>query len=71
MTALTFANKSSNITSATYDADSGILTITFNSGGTYEYHGVPQHLADEFATAASPGKFFHANIKGKYEAGRA
>lgn len=59
--------ESSNIDSVGYDADNKRLTIRFLTGKTYHYNGVDPGTLDEFMKAESKGKFFHANIKGKYE----
>ena len=52
---------------ASIDHDGQKLIVEFKSGGTYEYHGVPQELYDrmmaEHAAGASIGKSFHSNIK--------
>jgi len=60
------AVSSSNIQSVGYDADSSTLEIEFNSGGLYQYQGVPQSEYDAFMNAGSKGKYFHANIKNGY-----
>ncbi|EQI14959.1 UNVERIFIED_ORG: KTSC domain protein [Clostridioides difficile F501] len=44
----------------------GVLRIRFNSGGTYQYLGVPEGVFRGLMTAQSHGRFFHANIKGCY-----
>lgn len=47
----------------------GRLEVTFTSGRTYAYDGVP---ADEYASlinAPSAGKYFLANIKDAYREG--
>lgn len=58
---------SSNIASADYDAEAKVLTVTFKNGGTYKYSAVPQEIADGFAETNSPGKYFAANIRGKFD----
>ncbi len=57
---------SSDIRSIGYDADSQTLEIEFNSGGTYQYSGVPSGEHDGIMAADSKGKYFHANIKNRY-----
>lgn len=49
-----------------YDAGSQQLYITFHSGGTYTYYGVPQHVYEAFLRAPSKGDFFHDHIKDQY-----
>lgn len=55
---------SSFLQSATYE--NNILTITFKNGNTYNYGGVPQHIADTLFAADSPSRFYQQNIKGKF-----
>jgi len=43
------------------------LYITFNFGATYVYYDVPEEVFEEMLDAPSKGKYFHANIKGKYD----
>jgi hypothetical protein len=57
---------SSNIRSIGYDATSETLEIEFNSGGIYQYFGVPEHVYDELMSAPSIGTYFHQNIKDCY-----
>ena len=57
---------SSNITKGQYDINSKILEITFNSGSTYEYAGVPHATFTEFDMAQSQGKYFNKSINGKF-----
>lgn len=44
-------------------ADVGTLFIKFGSGSAYKYVDFPDQLAEDFFTADSKGKFFHANIR--------
>lgn len=60
------ALRSSNLESYEYDAETETLTITFKSGDSYEYDGVPQAVVERLASAASPGKFFYAAIRDTY-----
>ena len=57
---------SSNVSSVGYDADSQTLEIEFNSGGVYQYSGVPESVYEGMMGADSKGKYFHANIKNTY-----
>jgi len=57
---------SSNIQAVRYDPNAQMLQIRFRDSGVYEFVGVPQHVYQAFALAASKGKFFHANIRGTY-----
>ena len=64
---------SSNVDRATWvpeenpEADGGNMYIVFNTGWMYVYYEVPPTLYDQFMDAPSKGKFFHQNIKGKYD----
>lgn len=49
-----------------YNADTEELTVTFASGGTYVYAGVPAEVAQGLVSAPSKGKFMHANILKAY-----
>ena len=44
-----------------------ILRIVFTSGNIFDYYGVDKLVFEEFVKAESIGKFFHANIKDKYQ----
>ncbi len=57
---------SSNIESIGYDLDLNILRIEFKSGGTYEYHNVPEGVFHELRLAPSVGTFHSQNIKNFY-----
>ena len=57
---------SSMASSISYDADSQTLMITYNSGKTYAYAGVPEDVAWDTANAASVGEYINENIKGRY-----
>lgn len=46
---------------------SGALYIHFASGGVYRYDGVPPEIAEGLFEAESPGGFFYARIKNKFE----
>ena len=43
--------------------DTGNLEVEFANGSIYHYPNVPIKTVNEFITAPSPGKFFHAKIK--------
>ena len=55
---------SSNIRSVGYE--NGILYVSFHSGSTYSYSGVPQFIYQNLLNAPSKGKYFAANIKNSY-----
>lgn len=55
---------SSNISSVGYE--NRTLYVSFHSGSTYTYSGVPQYVYEELLDASSKGKYFAANIKNSY-----
>lgn len=55
---------SSNIAAIGYEK--GTLHIRFRSGNIYAYYHVPESIYNNLMAASSHGKYFHANIKGKY-----
>ena len=60
---------SSAIASATWDDETGELTIEFEGGrgaGLYSFNAFPEHEWERFTTAHSPGSFFNVYIKGRY-----
>ena len=59
--------ESSNLEALTYDSDNENLIVEFNSGARYRYKKVPLSVVDHFLDAESKGKFFHNNVKSKYE----
>lgn len=59
--------KSSQIKEIGFDSASGAMAVRFNSGGLYHYSGVTPETFDAFKSAESPGSFFGANIKGKFD----
>lgn len=63
---LTKGKKSSRILKMSYIKSKKLLTITFNSGVTYEYYDVPMEVTDGIIQADSLGKYFDKNIKGIY-----
>lgn len=58
---------SSDLSAVGYDSASKTLTIEFNSGGLYEYYGVPQGIYEGLMSASSKGKFFHRFIRDSYD----
>lgn len=45
----------------------GTVTMQTNRGNTYKIQRVPLGVYNEWRNAASAGKFFNTNIRGKYE----
>lgn len=63
---LTCDFQSTALSKASYDPDGGTLDITFTSGRTFTYEGVPAEVFYELRDSGSPGSFFHAQIKNNY-----
>lgn len=57
---------SSNLDTADYHEDSQTLTIKFKSGQEWEYYDCPERIYKGLLGAESAGKYFNANIKGKF-----
>lgn len=57
---------SSNVRSVGYDAQSEVLEIEFHDNSIYHYSGVPRPEYDGLMSASSKGKYFSAQIKGRY-----
>lgn len=58
---------SSAISYVEYNAINCSMQITFTSGGTYDYCGVPQHIYDGLINAFSAGTYYHSHIDGRYK----
>lgn len=58
--------QSSNIHAVGYDGPTRTLAVHFRSGDIWHFPGVEPDLAQRFIGAESKGKFFYANIKGKF-----
>lgn len=57
---------SSNVSEVGYDAEAGELIVTWKSGKTSAYSGVPEDVAMKLANAASVGAMLNAEIKPFY-----
>jgi len=57
--------KSSSIAAVGHDGKA--LHVTFTSGATYKYDGVPAHVADDLKAAKSVGQHFAAHVRGKHD----
>lgn len=59
--------KSSLIERAIYDGAKQTLAVTFTTGRTYLYFGIPAELYSKFVTAPSQGQFFSRRIRDQFE----
>jgi hypothetical protein len=50
----------------TYDEIAFELDVTFASGKTYRYSGVPRHVYKELIAAESHGRYFNTYIRDRY-----
>jgi hypothetical protein len=57
---------SSALASAEYDDETQVLDVTFTSGQSYSFSGVPVEIYEGLASASSPGRYYHQNVKGVY-----
>lgn len=57
---------SSNLKTVGYDENLHILEIEFNNFSIYQYFDVPIFIHKNLMGSSSLGRFFLANIKGKY-----
>ncbi|HBM88829.1 MAG: KTSC domain-containing protein [Parvibaculaceae bacterium] len=58
---------SSAISRIEHNAETLVLTIWFTeSGGPYDYYGVPKSLYERFLSASSPGTFYNQYIRDQY-----
>lgn len=60
--------ESTAISAYGYDDSEHTLYLTFKSGNTYAYAGVPPDVFSGLASAESIGRYYAANIKGRHEA---
>ena len=58
--------KSVAISEIGYDVTTNLLGVKFTSGKSYVFVGVPKSVVASFQNAPSKGRFFVANIKGRY-----
>ena len=56
--------RSGALTAVGYDPDTQVLTVTFESGGTYAYHGVPPMLYEALLAAQPhPWRKYGARVR--------
>lgn len=58
---------SSAIKRAEYDVQSSRLTLWFPEGRSYNYCAVPVSVWNGLLSAPSKGRYFNANIDGRYQ----
>ena len=58
--------QSSNLAAVGYSPFGAILTVTFHSGGIYQYSGVPYAVYAGLMQAQSHGRFFWVYIRNRY-----
>ena len=58
---------SSSLKSASYDALTEKLTVTFNSGAAYKYEQVPMLVFTKFRLAKSQGQYFNKTISPNFK----
>lgn len=62
---------STAIRRAEYDPVSKVLQLWFaESGGPYDYYGVPQQVFDGLCHASSKGGYFNDHIRDRYSVAR-
>lgn len=61
---------SDNLAEVGFDAELETLEIQFRHGGVYQYFNVPAFMHERFMAADSLGRFFNAEIKGRYPEAR-
>lgn len=59
--------ESSNIADAGFDADSGVMEVTFKSGKRYRYRNVSPQVFQDFMDADSKGSHFARVIRSQFE----
>lgn len=57
---------STMVTNVGYDDEAKEMTVTFTSGKTCAYSGVPEDLALQLSTAPSVGTMFNEQVKGHF-----
>jgi hypothetical protein len=60
-------SSSSAISDASYDDETQVLDITFTSGQTYTFNGVPVDIYEGLVASSSPGRYYHQVIKGNFQ----
>lgn len=58
---------SSSIASVGYDGEANELELAFHSGGVYRYDDVPRDVYEGMLGADSKGRYFHDEIRGRFD----
>ena len=66
MQEINLEQESTQVKSASYNKETGLLRIQFQRGGVYEYEGVPENIVQTMVHAPSIGRYFAMAIKGQY-----
>jgi hypothetical protein len=61
---------STSLKAASYDTLKENMRVTFTTGKSYEYQGVPSTTFTKFRLAKSQGKFLNENIVNQYKTRR-
>ena len=56
---------SSSVDSATWDPETGEVSVTFHNGGSYTYGDMDAQEWARFKAAPSVGKFVHQALRGR------
>lgn len=59
--------ESSLLKEVSYDPFMNTMSVHFKNGGIYDYLEVPEETYKELLQAPSVGKYFHINIKNKFQ----
>lgn len=57
---------SSHIEEVEYHRDINEMLVAFRGGDQYRYTGVPEPIFIAWQAAPSPGKFFHSQVKNRF-----
>jgi hypothetical protein len=57
---------SSELRSVGYETQALVLEVEFQTGGIYQYFGVPDSVYRALMTAPSKGRYFNANVRNVY-----
>jgi hypothetical protein len=61
---------STSLKAASYDTLKENMRVTFTTGKSYEYQGVPSTIFTKFRLAKSQGTFLNLNIVNRYKSRR-